>query len=77
MATCWPPAPSAGIALWDLRNPSAPPKTIHEDREVDIIKVAFSPDSQWLIAGATETYHALLFRAPFDALLRPSMSTSG
>jgi WD40 repeat protein len=64
-------ATKSRIRIWNLQEPSAPPKLIYQyaaaDRDyVDIIKVAFSPDAQWLIAGATENYHALLFRAPFD-----------
>jgi WD40 repeat protein len=64
-------ATKSRIRLWDLQAPWAPPKLIFEytaaDRDdVDLIKVAFSPDAQWLAVGATENYHALLFRAPFD-----------
>ena len=67
MGTCWRQEGSAGISLWDLLDLSAPPKTVYENRDVDIIKVAFSPDGHWLVAGATETYQVLLFHTPFDS----------
>jgi WD40 repeat protein len=55
----------SGVRLWDLRDPSAEPKTL-KDQYGNTRKVAFSPDSGWLVAGATESYQVLLFHAPFD-----------